>query len=75
MCGTRLYFQSEKWPDEIHVHAATLTNPNDYQPTAQVLMRSRAGWLGRLESIPGHQNFHTEPSAQPVDPAPAGKIP
>src|SRR5262245_21540618 len=23
-CGTRLYFRSESWPSEVHVHAATL---------------------------------------------------
>ncbi|MGE4246493.1 MAG: GFA family protein [Parvibaculaceae bacterium] len=62
-CGTRLYFRSEKWPDEIHIHAATLTHPNDYRPDAQVVMRSRAGWLDRLDAIPGYRHFHMDPSA------------
>jgi len=63
-CGTRLYFRSEKWPEETHVHAATLTNPNDYRPDAQVVMRSRAGWLARLESIPRHEGFQIGPASQ-----------
>src|SRR5262249_52476525 len=61
-CGTRLYFRSEKWPEEIHIHAATLTSPNDYRPDAQVLMRSRAHWLDQLDSIPVHQGFQTPPA-------------
>ena len=62
VCGTRLYFRSEKWPEEIHVHAATLTNPGDYRPDAQVVMRSRSEWLDRLESIPAHRGFQVDPS-------------
>src|SRR3569832_2332368 len=47
-CGTRLYFRSDRWPHEIHVHAATMTNPEDYRPDAQVFMLSRLKWLDRL---------------------------
>ena len=61
-CGTRLYFRSEKWPEEIHIHAATLTSPNDYRPDAQVFMRSRAHWLDRLGSIPVYQGFQRLPA-------------
>jgi len=61
-CGTRLYFRSDKWPDEIHVHAATLTNPDDYRPDAQVLVRSRAHWLDRVSSIPAFQSFQRDPA-------------
>ncbi|RWA73263.1 MAG: GFA family protein [Mesorhizobium sp.] len=61
-CGTRLYFRSHRWPDEIHVHAATMTNPDDYQPDAQVLMRSRLKWLDRLPSIAVHDGFQQKPA-------------
>jgi hypothetical protein len=62
-CGTRLYFRSEKWPSEIHVHAATMSDPSDYKPSAQVLVRSKAKWLDQLQSIPAHEGFQQEPSA------------
>ncbi|ANT50879.1 GFA family protein [Mesorhizobium amorphae] len=61
-CGTRLYFRSRKWPLEIHVHAATMTDPGEYQPDAQVFMRSRVKWLDRLQSLPAHQGFQQAPS-------------
>ena len=61
-CGTRLYFRSDKWPSEIHVHAATLTDPGRYRPDAQVLIRSKAKWLDQLPSIPAHDGFQQEPS-------------
>jgi hypothetical protein len=61
-CGTRLYFKSERWPDEIHVHAATLEDPAAYQPTAQVMTRSRAPWLGRLPELPSFSGFEKAPA-------------
>src|SRR5262245_34155232 len=61
-CGTRLYFRSEKWPSEVHVHAATMTDPSQYQPDAQVVMRSKAKWLDHLESIPAYEGFQKSPS-------------
>ena len=60
-CGTRLYFRSEKWPHEFHVHAATMADPNEYQPDAQVVVRSRAKWLDKMKSIPAHEGFHKRP--------------
>ena len=60
-CGTRLYFKSGKWPDEIHVHAATLDNPENYKPSAQVVIRSRVHWLDDLANIPQHQDFQSDP--------------
>lgn len=60
-CGTRLYFKSTQWPDEIHIHAATLDPTLAYKPTAQVVMRSRVDWLDDLENIPKHQNFEADP--------------
>ena len=64
-CGTRLYFRSDRWPTEIHVHAATLTDPGQYRPDAQVLIRSKAKWLDQLPSIPAHDGFQQEPSPHP----------
>jgi hypothetical protein len=61
-CGTRLYFRSDRWPREIHVHAATMTNPEDYRPDAQVLIRSRLKWLDLLPSTPVHDGFQRQPA-------------
>ena len=60
-CGTRLYFRSEKWPDEIHVYAHTLRNPEDYHPTAQVMTKSKALWLCELDAIPVFEQFQKKP--------------
>ncbi|MCP5075850.1 MAG: GFA family protein [Rhodobacteraceae bacterium] len=61
-CGTRLYFKSSKWPGEIHIHAATLADPNAHKPTAQVFLHSRMPWLDELDNIPKHQSFEASPA-------------
>ncbi len=61
-CGTRLYFRSDKWPEEIHVHAATLTDRSEYRPTAQVVLRSKAKWLDDLDALPAHESFEVIPA-------------
>ncbi|MEM7547224.1 MAG: GFA family protein [Pseudomonadota bacterium] len=63
-CGTRLYFKSDDWPDEIHVHAATLDDPSLYKPDAQVVLRSKAQWLDELGAIEAYQDFHERPGAR-----------
>lgn len=60
-CGTRLYFKSDQWPGEIHIHAATMDDPNAYQPSEQVVLRSEATWLKRLKDIPAYQDFDAPP--------------
>ena len=64
-CGTRLYFRSDKWPNEIHVHAATMADPSQYRPDAQTFVGSKAEWLDRLNSIPAHDGFQRPPSMRP----------
>jgi hypothetical protein len=60
-CGTRLYFRSLRWPDETHIHAATLSDGIAYEPTAEVLCQFRANWLDHLDNTPKHNDFHANP--------------
>ena len=60
-CGSRLYFRSDRWPGEIHVHAATLDDPAAYRPDAQVVLAERAPWLDRIEAVERFDGFHQRP--------------
>ncbi len=63
-CGTRLYFRSDRWPGELHIHAATLDDPSLYHPDCQVVMHERAPWLDGLDALPRHDGFDTPPADQ-----------
>jgi hypothetical protein len=43
-CGTPLFFQSTRWPGEIHVTLASLASSDGLQPQAHVHWSSRAPW-------------------------------
>ena len=60
-CGTRLYFKSVNWPGEIHMHAATLDDPDSYEPDCHVVMRSSAPWIKLADDLPKHSDFEAEP--------------
>lgn len=44
-CGTQLAFQSEKWPGEVHVYAATLCDSTWLQPEAIYHADERLPWI------------------------------
>jgi hypothetical protein len=58
-CGTRLYFISDNWPNEAHVHAATLLSSKDYTPTTHVVWSERAAWTEHLDALPKIDGFDT----------------
>lgn len=56
-CGTRLYYRSDKWPTEIHIHAGTLDQPDLYRPDAEVMTAERLDWSGTVTGLPQHDGF------------------
>ena len=61
-CGTRLNFQSDSWPGEIHIHAAMLEKALAYHPTAQVVLRSRQSWLDDIDDLPCFKDVEAKPA-------------
>jgi len=66
-CGSRLYFRSEKWPAEIHLHAATLDDPELHRPDRHVCVASSPGWLHLADGLPRHDGFHANPAGPEAD--------
>jgi hypothetical protein len=44
-CGTTMFFEGERWPDEIHIALAGMDGPIDRRPTAHVFFDSHVDWL------------------------------
>ncbi len=60
-CGTPMAFQAEHYPGEIHLYAATLENPQDFEPTFHVHYREKLSWLHLDDSL------HRYPRSAPAD--------
>ena len=44
-CGTRLTFESQKWPGETHIPVACFDAPVDRQPTGNAFVDEHAPWI------------------------------
>ena len=56
-CGTPMAFQAEHYPGEIHLYAASLKNPQDFEPTFHVHYQEKLSWLhldNSLHRYPGN---------------------
>jgi hypothetical protein len=40
-----MFFEGERWPDEVHIALAGMEGPIDRRPTAHVYYDSHVGWL------------------------------
>jgi hypothetical protein len=45
-CGSPLFFQSSRWPGEIHVTLASLDSAAGLEPAVHAYWNSRVGWIG-----------------------------
>jgi len=44
-CGTTLFFQSSRWPDEMHVVLSNVDEPIDRAPSAHAYFGDRVHWI------------------------------
>jgi hypothetical protein len=51
-CGSQLSYQSDRWPDEAHLYAATLESPQPFAPQAHFHWSERLPWLRLDDSLP-----------------------
>jgi len=44
-CGSTLFFESERWADEIHIALANMDGPIDREPKAHVFCDAQVDWV------------------------------
>lgn len=50
-CGTPMGFQADHYVGEIHVYAATLDDPKDFEPKFHVYHGAKLPWLGLHDDL------------------------
>ena len=53
-CGSPMAYESDRWPDEIHLYAASLDDPEAYRPQAHVHIAERLSWFDVRDDLPRH---------------------
>jgi hypothetical protein len=56
-CGTPMAFQADRYAGEIHLYAATLTNPQDFAPRFHVHHHEHLPWLSIDDDLPRYAGF------------------
>ena len=51
-CGTKLFFESTKWPGETHIARAAFDEPPDREPTGHAFFDEHVAWLPPLADAP-----------------------
>jgi hypothetical protein len=51
-CGSPLSYESERMPDEVHLYAASLVNPEPVLPSRHVFVAEQVSWLEILDDLP-----------------------
>ena len=53
-CGTSLFFEGDKWPDDIDVTVGSADDASSLAPTLHVWARKRLPWSATLSRLPAH---------------------
>jgi len=53
-CGSPMAYQSDRYPEEIHLYAASLDAPEAYRPEGHVHCSERLSWFDVKDSLPRH---------------------
>jgi hypothetical protein len=51
-CGSPMFFESTRWPGEMHVARALIEGPLDREPAAHVFYESHVPWLEVNDALP-----------------------
>ena len=51
-CGTKLFFESARWPGETHVVRAAFDDPPDREPEGHAFYGEHVAWLPALRDVP-----------------------
>jgi len=51
-CGSPIFFESARWPDETHVARALFIDELDREPSAHVFFESHVPWLELGDELP-----------------------
>ncbi len=72
-CGTPMGFEADHYPGGMHLYAATLEDPADFEPTFHVNYKSKLPWLQITDDLPKYQGtlLHAPDELRDYDGAPS----
>ena len=63
-CGSPVAYESDRYPDEIHLFAASLEDAADFAPQAHVFHAERLPWFDTADDLPRYARTGGEDAAE-----------
>ena len=54
-CGSPIAFESDRWPDETHLYAASLEDPATFTPQFHVHVAEKLPWIKLADGLPQYE--------------------
>ena len=54
-CGSPMAYEADRFPNEIHLYAASLERPESFEPTAHVHVAEQLPWIHLADGLPRYQ--------------------
>ena len=51
-CGSPLAYEADRIPDEVHVYAASLSDPSSVNPSRHVFAKEQLPWFETMDALP-----------------------
>ncbi len=61
-CGGPMFFESTRWPGEMHVARALIEGPLDREPSAHVFYEKHVPWLDVADALPKKTSTGSAPA-------------
>lgn len=61
-CGSPMFFESTRWPGEMHVARALIEGPLDREPSAHVFYETHVPWLDVADALPKKSSTGSAPA-------------
>jgi hypothetical protein len=71
-CGSPMFFESTRWPGEVHVSRALIEGALDRPPGAHVFYEAHVPWLDVIDALPKKVSTSSPSVAPPPGPPVAG---
>lgn len=55
-CGTSLSYESERWPDDIHLMVGSFDDPERLAPQFHIFFTERLGWQHTADALPKYRS-------------------
>ena len=56
-CGSPISYQSDRWPDQVHLYLGIFDDPHEMHPEAHVKCEEKIAWLNLDDDLPRYDGY------------------